>query len=133
MSLSASGNSLTSRLVVAVHESKELAQTENHLYLYELGSGVWQRLVALDGAEGYGAISPDSSRVVLEFEPKTIAGEKRGEGRLWMVELPFGETKKLTSNDQEGTWDTLPSWRPDGEEITFLRCRLLPTGVLTKL
>jgi len=131
--LAASGNSFVKHLIVAVHENIDPKGIENHLYLYEPGSGAWQRLVTMDGAEGYGAISPDNSRVVLEFEPKTIAGEKRGQGRLWMVELPSGQTKKLTTNDEEGTWDTLPAWRPDSEEITFLRCRLSQMGVLTKL
>lgn len=131
--LGASGNSLVNHLVVAVHENIDANRNENHLYLYNAGSGTWQRLTALDGEEGYGAISPDSSSVVFEFEPKTITGEKPGQGRLWMVELHSGETKKLTTNDEEGTWDTLPAWRPDSEEIIFLRCRFSPTGVSTKL
>ncbi|HEY8186052.1 MAG TPA: hypothetical protein VIF64_08285 [Pyrinomonadaceae bacterium] len=131
--LGASGNSLMNCLVVVVHENIDSKRTENHLYLYDPGSGAWQRLATMEGAEGYGALSPDNSRVVFEFEPKTMAGEKHGQGRLWMVELPSGQTKKLTTNDEEGTWDTLPAWRPDGEEITFLRCRLTQTGVLTKL
>jgi dipeptidyl aminopeptidase/acylaminoacyl peptidase len=119
--------------VVAVHENKDLIHSENHLYLYNPRSGAWQRLLTLDGEEGYGVISPDDSHVVLEFEPKTIAGERPGEGRLWSVGLISGQARKLTTNDEEGTWDTLPAWRPDGEEITFLRCRLSNTGVLTKL
>lgn len=131
--LGASGNSLTNRLVVAVLEDTNLKQSENHLYLYHPGSGAWQRLAELDGTEGFGAISPGNSHVVFEFEPKTMPGEKRAQGRLWIYELSSGVTKRLTTNDEEGTWDTLRSWRPDGEEITFLRCRLSQTGVLTKL
>jgi hypothetical protein len=88
--LGASGNSLTVRLVVAVHENKDLIHSENHLYLYNPRSGAWQRLLTLDGEEGYGVISPDDSHVVLEFEPKTIAGERPGEGRLWLVDLISG-------------------------------------------
>ena len=131
--LAASGNSLLTRLVVAVHETSDPKQTANHLYLYDPVSGAWQRLTTMDGAEGFGTISPDNSRVVFEFEPKTTVGEKREQGRLWMVELSSGEARKLTTNDEESTWDTLPTWRPDSEEITFLRCRLTQNGLLTKL
>jgi Tol biopolymer transport system component len=120
--------------MVAVHENNSFTQQiENHLYLYDTGSGAWQRLLTLDGEEGYGLISPDNSHVVLEFEPKNVSGEKRGDDRLWLVDLSSGQANKLTTNDEEGTWDTLPAWRPDSEEIMFLRCRLSKTGVRTKL
>jgi len=132
--LAASGSSLRGRLVVAVHENNSFTQQiENHLYLFETGSGAWQRLLTLDGGEGYGLISPDNSHVVLEFEPKSVSGEKRGDDRLWLVDLSTGQAKKLTTNDEEGTWDTLPAWRPDSEEITFLRCQMSQTGIRTKL
>jgi Tol biopolymer transport system component len=120
--------------VVAVHEDNSLTQqTEDHLYLYDPRSRAWQRILTLDGAEGYGIISPDNSQVILEFNPKTIAGERGGQGRLWAVDLISRQSRKLTTNDEEGTWDTLPAWRADGQEIIFHRFRLSHTGVVTKL
>jgi dipeptidyl aminopeptidase/acylaminoacyl peptidase len=132
--LAASGVSLSGPLVVAVHENNSFTkQIENHLYLFDTGAGTWQRLLTQDGDEGYGLISPDNSHVVLQFEPKRVSGHKRRDDRLWLVELSSGQAKRLTTNDEEGTWDTRPTWRPDSEEIMFLRCRITQTGVTTKL
>jgi hypothetical protein len=132
--LAASGNSLHGPLVVAVHENNSSGQQiENHLYLYDIGSYAWQRLVTSDGDEGYGLISPDNSHVVLEFEPKRAPGEKRRDDRLWLVELSSGKAMRLTTDEEADTWDTLPAWRPDSQEITFIRCQMSPSGVKTKL
>jgi len=132
--LAASGTSMSKRFVVAVHEvSANPKRTENHLFLYDPNSQVRKRLITQEGIEGYGAVSPDDSRVVVEFEPRTPAGEKREQGRLWMVDLASGSIEKLTSNDEEGTWDAQPAWRPDSEEVIFLRFRLTSEGVLSKL
>ena len=131
--LSASGNSLTKALVVTVYEGVGSGKKENHLFLYEAALGNWRRLVTKEGGEGYGALSPDNAHVVFEFTPRALDGEKRQSGRLWVVDLPSGEAKSLTVNDEDGTWDTLPSWRPDSQEISFVRCRLTTGGVTTKL
>jgi Tol biopolymer transport system component len=132
--LAVSGTSTSNRFVVAVHQlSANAKRTENHLFLYDPNFQVPKRLITQEGVEGYGAISPDDSRVVVEFNPQRQADEKRERGRLWMVELGSGEITKLTSNDEEGTWDAQPTWRPDSSEIMFLRFRLTPQGVLSKL
>lgn len=132
--LAVSGTSTSKRFVLAVHQvSANSKRTENHLFLYDPISQVRKRLIDQEGIEGYGAVSPDDSRVVVEFEPQTPAGEKREQGRLWMVDLTSGEIKRLTTNDEEGTWDSQPAWRPDSKEIIFLRFRLTPQGVLSKL
>ncbi len=131
--LSASGNSLTNALVVTVYEGVASGKKENHLFLYEAALGNWRRLVTREGAEGYGVLSPDNAHVVFDFTPSAPEGEKRQRGRLWVVDLPSGEAKSLTVNDEDGTWDTLPSWRPDSQEISFVRCRLTTSGVITKL
>jgi len=120
-------------LLVTVYEATSSHKKENHLFLYEPASGNWRRLVTNEGAEGYGSLSPDNLRVVFEFTPSTPDGEKRERGRLWVVDLLSGEVKRLTVNDEEGTWDTLPSWRPDSQEVSFVRCRLTTRGVMTKL
>jgi Tol biopolymer transport system component len=120
-------------LVVTVYEGVGSNKKENHLFLYEPSVPTWRRLVTKEGAEGYGALSPDNAHVVFEFTPKATDGEKPERGRLWIVDLPSGDAKSLTVNDEDGTWDTLPSWRPDSQEISFVRCRLTTSGVITKL
>lgn len=130
--LGASGNSLQGSLVVAVHENSLLTQKpENHLFRYDIPTGSWRRVLAQDGIEGYGVISPDGSQLVLEFEQRTTT-DVRGQGRLWIVDMVSGDARMLT-NDQKGTWDTLPTWRSDGQEVAFLRCQLTTKGVMTKL
>lgn len=131
--LSASGNSLTKALVVTAYEGVGSGKKENHLFLYEAALGNWRRLVTKEGAEGYGVLSPDNAHVVFDFTPSATEGEKRQRGRLWVVDLPSGEAKGLTVNDEDGTWDTLPSWRPDSQDVSFVRCRLTTSGVVTKL
>jgi hypothetical protein len=120
-------------MVVTVYEGVDSNKKENHLFLYEPNAAHWRRLVTRDGAEGYGALSPDNTQVVFEFTPKVSEGEKPERGRLWIVDLLSGDAKSLTANDEDGTWDTLPSWRPDSQEVSFVRCRLTTSGVVTKL
>jgi Tol biopolymer transport system component len=129
-----SGTATSKHFVVAVHQvSANAKRTENHLFLYDPNFQVGKRLITQEGVEGYGAVSPDDSRVVVEFDPQTQADKKREQGRLWIVDPASGEIKKLTTNDEEGTWDAQPAWSPDSLEIIFLRLRLTPQGVLSKL
>lgn len=131
--LSVSGNSLTKPLVVTVYQSVDSKTKENHLFLYELAAGTWKRLTTQKGAEGYGAISPDNSRVVFEFGAQTEEGKKPGKSRIWLTDLRSGETRQLTSDQGEETWDSMPTWRPDSQELLFLRFKISDRGVLSKL
>lgn len=131
--LSVSGNSLTKPLLVTVYQSVDSKTKENHLFLYELAAGTWKRLTTQKGAEGYGAISPDNSQVVFEFGAQTEDGKKAGKSRIWLNDLRTGETRKLTSDEDEETWDSMPTWRPDSQEVLFLRFKFSDRGVLSKL
>ena len=124
----ASGNSLQRELVVTVHELDAAGQVVDHLYLYSLHSGGWRRLMNKTGMEGAGYMSPGDSRVAFIFAPNTQPVQLRP----WVTNLQTGETIKLTGEDsEEGTWDGYLSWRPDGQELTFLRLRRAPGGGLT--
>jgi hypothetical protein len=65
-------------MVVTVYQGVDSKTKENHRFLYELAAGTWKRLTTQKGAEGYGAISPDSSRVVFEFGAQTEETKKTG-------------------------------------------------------
>jgi Tol biopolymer transport system component len=131
--LSVSGNSLTKPMVVTVYQGVDSKTKENHLFLYELAAGTWKRLTTLKGAEGYGTISPDNSRVVFEFGAQTEETKKPGKSRIWLTDLRSSETKQLTSDEDEETWDAMPTWRPDGQELLFLRRKFSDHGVSSKL
>lgn len=131
--LSVSGNSLMKPLVVTVYQSVDTKTKENHLFLYELADGTWKRVTMQKGAEGYGAISPDNSRVVFEFGAQTEETKKPGKSRIWLTDLSSGETRQLTTDLDADTWDSTPTWRPDSEEVLFLRFKFSERGVLSKL
>jgi hypothetical protein len=129
----ASGNSLQSELVLTVHEFDLAGQIIDHLYLYNPASDSesgWRRLIKEHGMEGAGYMSPDGSRVAFIFAPHTQPVQLRP----WVTNLQSGETIKLTGEDNdEGGWDGYLSWRPDGQEIIFLRLRRVPGGLTSIL
>jgi Tol biopolymer transport system component len=131
--LSVSGNSLTKPMVVTVYQGVDSKKKENHLFVYELPAGTWKRLTTQKGAEGYGAISPDNSRVVFEFGAQTEEGKKPEKSRLWLTDLRSGETRQLTTDQDAETWDSTPTWQSDSEEVLFLRFKFSERGVLSKL
>lgn len=69
-----------------------------------------------DGTEGFGALSPDSKRAVYEFTPN---GGQTTE--LWVKDLTSGQELQLTTLTQPRTDDVFPVWKPDGQEIWFIR------------
>jgi Tol biopolymer transport system component len=123
-----SGNSLQSNLVVTAHETSQTGQIEDHIYLYRPKSGEWHRLIMKEGLEGDGVLSPDESKVVFTFTTK----ERPREYRLWIADLSTGETRQLTTGE-ENTWDAHPSWKPDSQEIAFIRFRLADGSFTSKL
>jgi len=131
--LSVSGNSLKKPLVVTVYQGVDSKTKENHLFLYELAAGAWQRLTTQKGSEGYGAISPDNRSVVFEFGAQTEEGKKPGKSRIWITDLSSGETRQLTTDEDVETWDSMPTWRPDSREVLFLRFKFSGRGILSKL
>jgi Tol biopolymer transport system component len=131
--LSVSGNSLAKPLLVTVYQGVDRKTKENHLFLYELAAGTWKRLTTQKGAEGFGAISPDNSHVVFEFGAQTEEANKAGKSRMWLTDLRSGETSQLTSDQDAETWDSMPAWRPDSQEILFMRLKFSERGVSSKL
>jgi Tol biopolymer transport system component len=126
----ASGNSLQDILAVAVHEVAPTGGVVDHLFTYNPRNGAWRRLVNTEGIEGAGFLSPDRSRAAFVFAPDREPIQLR----LWGIDLKTGEMAKLTGDDtEEGMWDGYASWRPDGQEIAFLRMRRVPQGITSKL
>jgi len=124
----ASGNSLQRELVVMVHELDVAGQVVDHLYLHSLKVGAWRRLMNKSGMEGAGCLAPDDTRVAFLFAPESQPTKLRP----WITNLTTGETFQLTSEDnEEGAWDGYLSWRPDGQEVTFLRLRRSSSGGVT--
>lgn len=126
----ASGNSLQDIFAVSVHEADAAGEVTDHLFTYDPRKNSWERPVSMVGMEGAGFLSPDRSRVVLAFAPNAQPSQLR----LWNVELKTGETTKLTGDDEEdGMWDGYVSWRPDGQEIIFIRMRRGQGGLTARL
>jgi len=70
-----------------------------------------------DGTEGFGALSPDARRVVYEFVPNGGPIQTQ----LWVKDLSSSQELQLTTQTQPRTDDVFPIWKPDGQEIWFLR------------
>ncbi len=88
-----------------------------HLYLYRPAQRQLTRMTMQDGTEGFGALSPDSKRAVYEFVPNGGAIQTE----LWVKELTAGQELQLTTQTQPRTDDVFPVWRPDGQEVWFIR------------
>lgn len=129
--LALSGKSLRSGgVIITVHESApDTGRAEDHLYLHNLGGSEWQRVKTPDGDAGAAAISPDGLQIAFSFRPRSVGSNYR----LWLYNLRTGQTRQLTPDHDEDSWDTQPSWRPDGREIVFLRVRRVRGGVLSSL
>ncbi len=118
----ASGNSLRQGLVVTVHEINPLGQVENHNYWCEIATNKWHRLLMRDGIEGAGYLSPDGSKIICMFN---LGSKVAQQLHPWTIHLTSGETKNLTNDETDaGVWDESVSWRPDGQEILFVRLQL---------
>jgi hypothetical protein len=126
----ASGNSLNENFVVVVHELDESRKIKDHLDEYNPVTGQWRRLPNVPGGAGAGVISPDGTRAVFSVSPENRRSRAL---RLWTMNLKTGDTQKLTTGGGDDEWDGYPVWNPDGREIIFLRLRLTPEGVKTKL
>jgi hypothetical protein len=88
--------------------TKDLQRT-NDLHLYQINHA---RIGASHISFGF--------NVIYIFNP-----EPEGNQQLhpWIINLASGQTKKLTSQDKTGEWDSSVSWRPDSQEILFVRLR----------
>jgi Tol biopolymer transport system component len=125
-----SGNSLSSALVVAVHEKvASTGRTENHLYLRNSPGGELQSLNLQDGDAGIPATSPDGSRIAFPLKPRP----KGSNYRLWLYDLRTGNARQLTGDQEGNFWETQASWRPNGGEIIFLRVSWVKRGLLSSL
>lgn len=123
--LYAEGNSLSGS-VLTLGEDILSTQTLLHLFLYSPKDGQLTRLTHQDGTEGFGALSPDGGQAVYEF---TRSGGNETE--LWLKNLSTDQTLQLTTQTQQYTDDEFPIWRPDGQEVWFIRAVVFPTLSLT--
>jgi hypothetical protein len=126
--LFAHGNSLRRELALVVHEITAQGNVENHLYLFRPSNGDLRRLVNQDGTEAIASLSPNEANIVFEFTPNGLPPQIQ----LWILDLGTGQVRKLTN--PVGLLDRFPKWRPDGQEILFLRLRFFaPAGVESTL
>lgn len=113
----AQGTSLSGTILVLAEDvPPPPGPTALHLYLYRPGRAPLTRMTMQDGTEGFGALSPDSKRAVYEFSPNGVS-----QTELWVKDLTTGQELQLTSQTQPRTDDVFPVWRPDGQEIWFIR------------
>lgn len=127
----ASGNSLREGLVVTVHEADPSGKVANHNFWYQPGTNQWQRLIEQNGMEGAGYLSPDGSLVVCIFNPESVVAQ---ELHPWIIDLRSREAKKLMNEDRKAqVWDGLVSWRPDNQEIVFVRLERTADVITTTL
>jgi Tol biopolymer transport system component len=128
--LHASGNSLQKSMTLLVHELNLRQQVEDHIFIYQPGSGKWNRLLTMEGLEGSAYMSPDDKHVAFVFAPQ----DQRSQLRLWVADLETTEFRRLTTdNIEQGAWEGYASWRPDGQEIAFIRLGVAQDGVETTL
>jgi Tol biopolymer transport system component len=128
----ASGNSFQGGLAVMVHELGAAQHVEDHIYIYRRSTGAFDRLLTQEGMEGAAYMSPDDKHVAFIFAPLPLDSPARL--RLWITDLESKETHQLVPEDQErGVWYGYASWRPDGQEITFIKIRMVPPSVDTTL
>jgi hypothetical protein len=104
-------------LVLAEDVPSTPGPTALHLYLYRPALRQLTRMTMQDGTEGFGALSPDASRVVYEFVPNGGPIQTQ----LWLKDLSTGQELQLTTQTQPQTDDVFPIWKPDGQEIWFMR------------
>ncbi len=123
----AHGNSLRRELAVTVHEITAQRTVENHLYLFRPSNGALRRVVNQDGTEALGSLSPDEASIVFEFSPNAPPPQIQ----LWILDLGTGQVRQLTN--PVGVFDEFPKWRPDGQEILFLRLLFSPTRAQSTL
>src|SRR6266571_3068826 len=114
----AQGPSLSGTILVLAEDFPSTpGPTALHLYLYRPTLGQLTRMTMQDGTEGFGALSPDARRVVYEFVPNGGPIQTQ----LWVKDLSSSQELQLTTQTQPRTDDVFPIWKPDGQEIWFLR------------
>jgi hypothetical protein len=114
----AQGTSLSGEILVLAEDFPSTSgPTALHLYLYRPTLGQSTRLTMQDGTEGFGALSADVRRAVYEFVPNGGPIQTQ----LWVKDLSTGQELQLTTQTQPRADDVFPIWKPDGQEIWFLR------------
>lgn len=126
--LHTSGQSFQSSLVVLTHELNQRQQIEDHNYLYWPKENKWEQLLSIKGSEGTAYIAPDGQRVAFIFAPE----HQPTQLRLWIIDVNAKQPHQLVPIDNEqNTWHGYASWRPDSQEIAFIKSRLTPGGIET--
>jgi hypothetical protein len=124
----ASGNSLRGTFVVTVHEANAKGTVEDHIYTYRVGSDDWRRLFPGDTIEGGGVLSPDNSQVAFILSPKT----QLDKDSVWVLDIKTGSARELVPHEDE-TWVNFLRWRPDSQELIFIRFRQSDDGIDSEL
>jgi Tol biopolymer transport system component len=82
------------------------------------GSGV-HRLTRTRAQQTAPAWSPDGKRIAYVQAAATGLSCKGCPATLWVIDSDGAHARALTRG--ESTWDSSPSWSPDGEDIVFSR------------
>lgn len=125
--LYASGNSLRSPLVVAVHHLSSDGTVTDKLLRYDPLTKTWDELLSdTFGTGGY--LSPDGKKVAfLRGTPS-----QPGALRVCLKDLQTSEIRSLTAEEGE-FWDGYLTWRADSKNLLFLRLRRTSEGISTVL
>jgi Tol biopolymer transport system component len=85
-----------------------------------------RRLTRAPDYESQPQVSPDGSRIAYS---RSLAGSCGGcSATIWVRDADGSHPRQLTPVKQD-TWDTGPSWSPDGSKIAFRRAQLSSSGV----
>lgn len=129
--VSASGSSLSSRMLVATREfTASRDKVTGRLYLFDPGERTWLAVNTFlgDALEGEGALGADGRTVAFTLaQPANPSGYE-----VWWADTMTGAHRKLTTATM-GSWDALPQLRSDGQEVLFVRFHRTPKGILSKL
>lgn len=125
--LYASGNSLRTPLVVAVHQLSSEGTVVDNILRYDPLAKSWEALLSdTFGAAGY--LSPDGKKVAfLKGAPS-----QPGALRIWLKDLQTSEIRSLTAEEGQ-FWDGYINWSRDSQNLLFLRLHRTSAGISTVL
>jgi len=104
-----------------IYQSK-CGEPFNNLYVVTPDGSRVRRLTRSNENERDPQWSPDGSRIVYARSEYSGPSCKGCPETLWVRNAGGSHPRQLTPS-REGTWDSSPSWSPDGQEIVFSRAR----------
>jgi hypothetical protein len=114
--LFASGDSLSDRLAVLVHEANQTGTISDLLYLYSPAKKEWHPIIDQEGGVGSGVISPDNLSVAFIRGANgrdSLAG-------LWLLDVQSKKSTRLISDAPPTHWHSNPAWRPNSKQIGLI-------------